>query len=564
MSYERLNLQDFVDVLTAAKVSHIEDGIVNNESRLNTVASSLNTVTSNLSTTKNQVSNNTNNINSNANEITNLNSLVRDVTGSEISNSILPLWHTLLSDGGEKIFPPQFSFNGNVIGQTFLPVSIEDEVSAGYIRLGEDIGMTVGIMTYGGCYHAMNALLFGMLSVDSDDFSELFFDTNSSLNEFGMNNLSLFTFMGQDSYDFGDNPVVIYDSPYHEKIRLLFGSIYSNFIGKCPSIQLPSAFSIDRDFEYNGIIYPSGFYGLFIDCNFAKSQSSDTIEGFLMTDLPYFYVNRVWPLANNNSVEGTAPPFIDIIKSQLNMPLDYSKASNAFECAGESIYWNGTDILKSEIIIPSDHNLSFCKCISRNPQAFLQACLKSTSIELIQNNNVTRLYVNIHDNLEPPIKALVYTLGYDIWIIPTTFQMDNYNCIPAGVYALNNQPFELKFYGVDTEKLFNPYKIDNQYLPEVPEFNLVEMGMSNVPLTGNFVDLNMNTAKLKFCSQRGPVRITIPTEAGEVSCLATFNRMGSSYQSVVTGYYSTAKFDTVIIFTDDYVSVGIFPVSQFA
>ena len=90
-----------------------------------------------------------------------------------------------------------------------------------------------------------------------------------------------------------------------------------------------------------------------------------------MTDLPYFYVNRVWPLANNNSVEGTAPPFIDIIKSQLNMPLDYSKASNAFECAGESIYWNGTDILKSEIIIPSDHNLSFCKCISRNPQAFL-------------------------------------------------------------------------------------------------------------------------------------------------------------------------------------------------
>ena len=161
---------------------------------------------------------------------------MRDVTGSEISNSILPLWHTLLSDGGEKIFPPQFSFNGNVIGQTFLPVSIEDEVSAGYIRLGEDIGMTVGIMTYGGCYHAMNALLFGMLSVDSDDFSELFFDTNSSLNEFGMNNLSLFTFMGQDSYDFGDNPVVIYDSPYHEKIRLLFGSIYSNFIGKCPSI----------------------------------------------------------------------------------------------------------------------------------------------------------------------------------------------------------------------------------------------------------------------------------------------------------------------------------------
>ena len=90
------------------------------------------------------------------------------------------------------------------------------------------------------------------------------------------------------------------------------------------------------------------------------------------------------------------------------------------------------------------------------------------------------------------------------------------------------------------------------------------MGMSNVSLNGNFVTLETNTTKLKFYSRKGPVKITIPTEIGEVSCLATFNTIGSTYQSVVTGYYNATKFDTVITFTDDDIMVGIFPISQFA
>lgn len=556
MSYERLNLQDFTDIWTAAHVSHVEDGIVNNETRLNTVVS-------NLNATRNQVSTNTNNISSNQTEISNLKSLVKDVTGSEISNSIVPLWHTLLSNGGEKIFPPQFSFNGNLIGQTFLPVNIEDEISAGYIRLGEDIGMTGAMMTYGGCYHAMNAILFGALSIDFDDFSGLFFDTNASPNPFGINNLGLFLAESQDSYDFGDNPVVIYDSPYHEKIRLLFGEVYSNFVGNCPSIGLPSAFSIDRDFEYDGIIYPSGFYGICIYCNIAKNQSSDNpIEGFMMTDLPYFYVDRVWPLM---SMESDAIPFIDIITSQLNAPLDYSKASNAFECVGESIYWNGKDILKSEIIIPSDHDLSSLKCISHNPQAFLQACLKSTSIESIQNNNVNTVSLNLLDNLGTPLKTLIYTLGNNIFIIPTTFQMDN-DCIPAGVYATNSQPFELKFYGIDTEKFFNKYKIDNQYLPQVPELNLSEKGLTPVALDGTVSSIQMDMKKILCQTQKGPIKLIIPTTlGGEVSYLANFASYNSASQSVFTVYYSIegsmVKFDILTIFNDDGISVQAIPVS---
>lgn len=46
MSYERLNLRDFTDIWTAAHVSHVEDGIVNNETKLNTVTSNLNSTKS--------------------------------------------------------------------------------------------------------------------------------------------------------------------------------------------------------------------------------------------------------------------------------------------------------------------------------------------------------------------------------------------------------------------------------------------------------------------------------------------------------------------------------------
>ena len=75
MAYERLNLQDFIDVITAANLSHIEDGIVNNETKVKTIESTLNSV-------RNTANNNTNSIN-------NLSSTVNNVaeTGEELIKS---------------------------------------------------------------------------------------------------------------------------------------------------------------------------------------------------------------------------------------------------------------------------------------------------------------------------------------------------------------------------------------------------------------------------------------------------------------------------------------------
>ena len=514
MSYERLNLQDFTDIWTAAHVSHVEDGIVNNETRLNIVVS-------NLDTTKNQVSNNTNKINEHTSQINTLNSEGQDLFESEMINSIMPLWHTLLSNGGEKIYPPTISFDGNVIGKTYLPVDGDGEASIGYVRIGDATASSGGIMTLGGLYHILVQLL-PILGNDDKIF-------NSDINKMtGLGLLYSAVISGEQSYEYGNEPVIVYNSTYLQMLNEL------NNGGESGLLDFPTAFSIDRSFEFNGMIYPSGFYSIYL---FMKDFLIDNVY------LPLIYVDKFWAL---DSMLG---------RHQANMPLDYSKASNAFECFGESIFWNGIDKLNTDIIIPEDHEFSGFKCISYNPQQFLSACLSATAITW--NGNTASL------GEMSLFETTYYVLANSIMILPTILCGEGL-ALPPGVYAINALPFKLQFHGVDTQKLFNKHEINLQYLPEVPEFNLTEMGMSNVPLNGNFVTLEMNTTKLKSYSQKGPVRITIPTEIGEVSCLATFSVIGSTYQSVVTGYYNATKFDTVITFTNDDIQVGIFPISQFA
>lgn len=514
MSYERLNLQDFTDIWTAAHVTHVEDGIVNNETKLNTV-------TSNLNSTKSQVSTNTNKINDHANQINTLNLGMEDLFESEMINSITPLWHTLLSNGGEKIYPPTISFDGNAIGKTYLPLDGDGESSIGYVRIGDATISSLGVMTCGGLYH-MLVQLGPILGTN--------FNLNLDINNMtGLQLLFASVVQGEESYEYGNEPVMIYNSAYQQLLAEA-----SN--GELGLSAFPTAFSIDRSFEFNGMIYPSGFYSIYL---FMKNFIAP-IDMYL----PFLYVDKFWTLDSM------------LFRHQANMPLDYSKASNAFECFEDSIFWNGIDKLNTDIIIPADHEFSGFKCISYNPQQFLSACLSATAITW-NGNTVSLEEMTLFE-------TTYYVLANSITILPTILCGEGL-ALPPGVYVLSEMPpFKLQFHGVDTQKLFNKHEINPQYLPEVPEFNLAEMGMSNVSLNGSFVTLETNTTKLKFYSRKGPVRITIPTEIGEVSCLATFNDMGSTHQSVVTGYYDAIKFDTVIVFTNNNVQVGIIPVSQLA
>ena len=516
MSYERLNLQDFTDIWTAAHVTHVEDGIVNNETRLNTVVS-------NLNTTKNQVSTNTNKINEHTTQINTLNSDVEDLYESELINSIMPLWSTLLSYGGEKIFPPTISFDGNIIGKTYLSLGGDNTTSIGYVRIGDAVlSENVGVMTCGGLYHI---LLPGFTALGA-------IEQNVNINNItGL--LSIFQYAmitGEYSYDYGDTPIVVYNSNYQKALNEVFGS-------DSERSELPTAFSINKNFEFNGIIYPSGFYSLYI---FAKKFNDSPMH------LPLFYVDKYWDLC------------IPMINPEMNMPLDYSKASNAFECFEDSIFWNGIDNLQSDLVIPLDHEFSGVKCISYNPQAFLEACAVATGI----TKNGMTLSVTSSDVQDG---NLIYWLGDTIAIVPTLCS-DNYQDIPSGVYTLEEEPFILQFHGIDTEKLFNKYKIDHQYLPTVPEFNLIDMGMPIIQLNGEPTIFEMNTYKLYFDSQKGPIKLTVQTELGQVSYLANFVSLGSYYQNVFSVYYeiegSSVKFDVITVFNDSMISVQAIPVSQ--
>lgn len=546
MAYERLNLQDFIDTITAANLSHIEDGIVNNETKVKTVESTVNSLRNSLVSHSNDISNL-------LSKMTSEEEKSDELMASEVVNSVLPLWHTLLSYGGEKIFPPTISFDGNIIGKPFLPLPLEgDEVGVGYVRIGDDIGLTMGISTCGGLYHALISILLAAF-VDSNDELENF-DLSFS-NAMGANLFSGSVIVPSETYEYGNDPVCIYDSPYQSVINQFFSLI--SYFGEYPSLLLPSAFSIDRSFEYNDIVYPAGFYSLYIDSNIMNVFQTGGAAVF--SDLPLFYIDKFWTLMTEDIT-------IDHPLKQLNMPLNYSKASNAFECFGESIYWSGNS-LKNDTIIPLDHPNSSFLCISYNPQTFLQAIKSATNIIMIdENNNSKALNLQMQYITDDAgiIKTTLYSLG-NIIIAPT-MAYDGEYCLLPGVYWTGRsiQSFELQFEGVDTQKLFNPHQINHQYLPEVPEFNLGEMGMANVPLTGDSIYLQVNTTKLKFCSKKGPVRIIIPTDTGDISCVTTFNSIGSDYQSVITGYYNGIKFDTVIVFTDNTIMVAIIPVSQMA
>lgn len=532
MSYRRLNLQDFKDVWTAADISHIEDGVINNETELGAIKST----------------------------VTNMESQLKDLTDSEVLNSIMPLWHTLLSNGGEKIFPPTISFDGNIIGKVFLPINSGiGEIGAGYVRIGDDVGFTVGAMTCGGLYHVVSAVVPAMLNVNLLDETEI----NGSV---GTNLLQALFVEGEESYDYGDNPVVIYNSMYQNMFTefVLSNNFLSMFFGEeDSSLTLPTAFSIDRSFEYNGCIYPSGFYSLYIHFNFFKNLNG--AQGAMIPDLPLIYVDKFWAF-------GYQEFFIDSILKQLNMPLDYSKASNAFECLGDSIFWNNINSLKTDVIIPSDHQLSMFKCMSYNPQAFLEACLSSTKITIFdKNGNSEDLTMDIvpinSEKSEKAYKTSVFALGNYIIIVPTIAQLNKENCVIPGVYCSPMAPssFQLQFHGVDVEKLFNKYKINHQYLPETPKFDLIEMGMPVIQLNGEPSILEMDTTKLYFDSQKGPVRLKVQTTLGQVSYLANFTELGTFCQSVFSTYYtvegSMVKFDVVTVFDDSMISIQAIPVS---
>jgi hypothetical protein len=119
MSYTRLNLQDYKDKWNAAKVKHLEDGIVNNDVKISNILSG--------------------NFNSDEKENIQETLEIKEIKGHTTLDTFIPLWHTLLSEGGKKIRKPDITFDGNLNGKVMLPAPqkglLENTVS--YVRISD-------------------------------------------------------------------------------------------------------------------------------------------------------------------------------------------------------------------------------------------------------------------------------------------------------------------------------------------------------------------------------------------------------------------------------------------
>ena len=146
MAYTRLNLQDYKDKWTAAGVKHLEDGIVENSEMIANIAAS-----------------------SGGNED------VGTLAAILSANTVMPLWMTLLSDGGKKIYPPTLSFNGDVTNKILVPYKAftpnsEFENGAFYVRIGDPLlvtNFTTGfVATFAGLPHVLAPLLINQASMN--------------------------------------------------------------------------------------------------------------------------------------------------------------------------------------------------------------------------------------------------------------------------------------------------------------------------------------------------------------------------------------------------------------
>jgi hypothetical protein len=191
MAYTRLNLQDYKDKWTAAHVEHIEDGIVANNNQLNTLSSKVNSNASNIT------ANNTN-ISSLGTNVSNLqeNVDVLNDWGAAIGSTIsMPLWLTLLSEGGEKIYPPSVSFDGNLTNKIVVPFTAFTTDASPYegkgffVRIGEPLTVTDEensyVATFAGLPHLVLPMMFSG-SLNNLPIGNVVRDTPTVLSESGM------------------------------------------------------------------------------------------------------------------------------------------------------------------------------------------------------------------------------------------------------------------------------------------------------------------------------------------------------------------------------------------
>lgn len=437
MAYTKLNLQDYKDKWTAEKVSHLEDGIFVNDERLNKLFSNGNS----LSETEKLLMQDTL-------EITGL-------KGSELFNSILPLWDSLLSEGGKKIYPPAISFDGNIENKIIFTLDSDEglgsfESGACYVRVGDPIESSLCLMTYGGLLHILHIMLnSGGIGINT------LADTSSqnTMEDIPIDQTLYFNFlMAASAYpQINENMDEYYlsDSILTEFIRqnTLYQSFFPNLF------EGPVALSAHQDFNYYGKTYPKGFYvryintplmEYFIQMMLAESGESVSSEMIHSIDLPVFYIDNVWPL----NAFFTSVPHIQ------KQPEIFENTPHVFKCGKETLSWDGIsrlDLTDAMGVI----------MVSAEPRKFLDVCKMASSINVLNSDNEIEETLSLAPISLGSASDKALALGEHFIIIQDLMTIDNYTVAP-GVYGVNDNPITIEFKDVDILSIYNK-KINRDY-----------------------------------------------------------------------------------------------------
>lgn len=540
MSYTRLTLQDFKDKWNADKVKHLEDGISANAIDLDKLFNRNNSLDSD---TKKSVQDQL--------KITNL-------LDSELVNSFVPLWQTLLSEGGKKIQEPTISFDGNINGKVMIPAPTKGIAQGmlGYVRISDPLApsilelspFTSYAMTMGGIGHLLSIMMLSDMEEEKRDTYKWSISYDG-----GPQSLMgcLFASIGDQKSDEQGLIYQTYESQFQEEFfRLCSTSMTSTTDGDMSTLmfqgrEYPTAFSIYRDFEYDGISYPAGFYSIYADLAAAKlmaaQEGSDMNFAPLaaMKNFPLFYVDNVWNLCPiNNSNDSVIPDYI-----RDKSPTNNNNRAYSFDIIGNNkIYWNkkkhGYVNEYSHYDLDNDSIILTKGSICSEPEKFLNALNDATSVTMITNNSDTPIQFTkpqFHFNPLLNSSTISYFQGYSaneftILVDPMHLVGTNKSILMLPGVIINDddiiEEFTLEFEGVNIRDMFVK-KIDRN----VQYFDLTDI----LPLTTSWTWADGPEGLLEAVESGHPVKFRISGlgSRADVSCLFAYQPDANMYQTVV-------------------------------
>ena len=554
MAYTRLNLQDYKDKWTAAHVEHIEDGIVANTDQLNTLSSKVNSNSSNITAQNDSINDLNTSIDNLYENVDTLNQWGMAI-GTTVST---PLWLTLLSEGGEKIYPPSISFDGNLTNKIIVPfpgftTSMSPyEKEAFYVRIGEPLTVADGessyVATLAGMPHLVIPLLFSG-SINNLPIGDNASDTPMVLSESNMDitpediisssTLGLAMQMASSSIENADGGIIpffssLYNSSISSSTELMtaIGQMFS------AAANYPIGFVASNDFVTGDVTYPSGTYVLY------TTTALTTLLNFSHAPYPWVYIDKIW---NLNLLESpTSNNFTDIDS------LDCNSNNSVLKAYDNIIYWDGVSGLEH------CDNTNDMVLLSRNPWPLLKASERANSVS-VKNSDGTLTGIGF----EVPtyrhwdfIDVLDDSGNWYATIVLHAFYENNVLYQP-GVYSYTSEsPLIIVYDGISINDYIDK-KIPYKHIPDVPTFDLTIMGMPMLVPGEPMVSCAVDATELCLAAEKGPIKIVGMTSFGEVTITGTATKWNSVYQVLAQAKFNGQRLELQVEFDNAGVQAQI-------